>query len=112
MAAGSNMCCLLSINLLQDNDDLPALHFVPKSRVTNGTALNCSDMQNVFVPSGSEIQAFSSLPQATGSEGTEEVRIYNWRAEVGGMEVMGKIYIPAISECTRKSYLDASFEVT
>lgn len=62
--------------LLQDNDALPALRFVP-----SGMAL-AVDTQNAFAPSVSEIGA-SLIPCPTGSAGSEEVRMYNWRAEEG-----------------------------
>ena len=83
MAAGSNICCLLSVNLLQDNDDLSALHFVPKSRVANGAALTAVICKMHLQRGVQKYELSSSLPTAAGSEETEEIQIYNWRAEEG-----------------------------
>lgn len=81
LVAISGVCSL--INLLQDNDDLPALHLVPKSRVANGTALTAVMCKMRLHRVVQKYEFSSALPHATGSEGTEEVRICNWGAEEG-----------------------------
>lgn len=90
MAAGSKVCCLISVHLLQGNNNPLALLFVPKARQKMVPPAQQLDMQKV-----------QNYKHSTGLEGTEEVRIQNWRAkERYSMEVTIQICIPSISEST------------